>query len=233
LNASAGHIYRHLAKEDNMRGEILHYDDGTATGLITGEDGNRYGFALSAFRRPVPPLQGMVVDFITDGAGAAHEIYPIATTAPVPQFRPTPVAAIEPDLGLFGYFIRAITSYYANFSGRARRKEYWGFVLFYCLVFFLFGIIVVIGGVSSHLSKEAGGTSVSPLLFIGIGLMALFSLALIIPNLAITVRRLHDTGQSGWLLLLHLIPGIGGLILFVLMLIEGDRYTNAYGPPVK
>ena len=82
-----------------MRGEILHYDDGTATGLITGEDGNRYGFALSAFRRPVTPLQGMLVDFITDGAGAAHEIYPIATTTPTPQFRPTPVAPAEPDLG--------------------------------------------------------------------------------------------------------------------------------------
>ena len=216
-----------------MRGEILHYDDGTATGVITGGDGNRYGFALSAFRRPVTPLQGMLVDFITDGAGAAHEIYPIATTAPAPQFRPTPVAPTEPDLGLFGYFIRAITSYYANFSGRARRKEYWGFVLFYCLVFFLFGIIVIIGAVSSHISKDAGQTSISPLLFIGIGLMSLFSIALIIPNLAITVRRLHDIGQSGWLLLLHLLPGIGGLILFVMTLIEGDRYTNAYGPPVK
>lgn len=218
-----------------MRGEILHYDDSTATGLITGEDGNRYGFALSAFRRPVTPLQGMVVDFITDGVGAAHEIYPIATSAKaaVPQFRPAPVAAIEPDLGLFGYFLRAFTGYYANFSGRARRKEYWGFVLFYCLVFFLFGILVVIGAVSSHISKDAGQTSISPLLFTGIGLMAVFSLVLIVPNLAITVRRLHDIGQSGWLLLLHLLPGIGGLILFVMMLIEGDRYTNAYGPPVK
>ena len=216
-----------------MRGEILHYDDGTATGLITGEDGNRYGFALSALRRPVTPIQGMLVDFITDGAGAAHEIYPIATTAAVPQFRPAPVAATEPDLGLFGYFIRAITSYYANFSGRARRKEYWGFVLFYCLVFFLFGIVVVIGAVASRISREAGQTSISPLLFIGIGLMSVFSLALVIPNLAITVRRLHDVGQSGWLLLLHLLPGIGGLILFVMTLIEGDRYTNAYGPPVK
>ena len=47
------------------------------------------------------------------------------------------------------------------------------------------------------------------------------------------MRRLHDIGQSGWLLLLHLLPGIGGLILFVMTLIEGDRYTNAYGPPVK
>lgn len=100
---------------------------------------------------------------------------------------------------------------YVGFSGRAHRTEYW--------MFFLIHIIVqlVLTGVDAAL---------------GLGfLAALYSLAVLLPFLAVGARRLHDTGRSGWWLLIGLIPVIGAIVLLVLFVLEGERETNAYGPP--
>lgn len=217
-----------------MRGEILHYDDVSVSGLISGADGNRYSFALGDLRRPLSPQQGMTVDFIIDG-GAAREIYPIAVAvaAPTRPASPAPTAAIEPDRSLFAYFLRASTNYYANFNGRARRKEYWGFTLYYWLLFVILMVVIATGLASSHFSKDVGDVHISPLIYIGVALWGLASLGFFIPSIAVTVRRLHDLEQSGWLLLLHFLPMIGSLILLVMMFIEGERQPNFYGPPVK
>lgn len=115
------------------------------------------------------------------------------------------------------YFIKVLKENFANFSGRARREEYW----YYSLAVF------VISAILSVLSK-AGivGVIFSILSF-------LFSLCILIPGLAVSVRRLHDTGRSGWWLLICLIPLIGQIVLLVFMVTEGQKGENKWGDDPK
>lgn len=110
---------------------------------------------------------------------------------------------------------------YANFQGRAHRTEYWMFVLvnFIVLAVLAFLDSMLFGGLS-----EAGGYGV---------LTGLYSLGILIPGLAVAVRRLHDTGRSGWWLLVGLIPVIGGLVLLVFMVLDSEEGANQYGPNPK
>ncbi|MFJ5074105.1 DUF805 domain-containing protein [Streptomyces sp. NPDC088553] len=103
---------------------------------------------------------------------------------------------------------------YVVFSGRARRKEHW--------MFFLLNIVAVIVVATVDL---AIGTF--PLLY------PIYFLAVLLPHLGVTVRRLHDTGRSGWYVLLALIPLVGGIILIVFLAGEGEQHQNAYGPSPK
>jgi cold shock CspA family protein len=125
-----------------MRGEVLHYDDEQGFGFINGADGKRYAFERSDLRRLVPVSKGTVVEFQIDGA-TARELFIIRSdmraSAPA-QFGRDAVAAEPESTGLWSYFVRTLTSNYANFRGRARRKEYWGYVLFLTIL-----LIVVIG----------------------------------------------------------------------------------------
>ena len=105
------------------------------------------------------------------------------------------------------------TGAYAQFSGRASRSEYWWFVLASILVIF----------VAAFVDGVAGTAVVTILAY----------LYLVIPQLAVTVRRLHDTNRSGWLLLLALVPLIGAILLFVWYVSPGDKKANQYGPPSK
>lgn len=108
---------------------------------------------------------------------------------------------------------------YAVFQSRARRKEYWMFTLFSMLIYIGLMIIEGILGMGSE-----GG----------IGLLSLFySLGVLLPSLAVTVRRLHDTGRSGWWLLIGLIPLVGGIVLLVFMVLDGQPGSNQYGPNPK
>ncbi|MBL4747042.1 MAG: DUF805 domain-containing protein [Flavobacteriaceae bacterium] len=109
-----------------------------------------------------------------------------------------------------------VLNQYVDFNGRARRKEYWMFNLFNML-FTLLAIIL----------DNVIGTA-SPQLGYGI-LYGIYALALFIPGLAVTVRRLHDLGKSGWMLLIVLIPIIGGIWLFVLLVTDSDPRENNYG----
>jgi uncharacterized membrane protein YhaH (DUF805 family) len=109
---------------------------------------------------------------------------------------------------------------YAVFSGRARRKEYW--------MFFLFNVIFLI--VALILDNVLGTTIGNA----GYGLFYfLYALAILLPSLAVGVRRLHDTGRSGWWFFIGLIPIIGGIWLLVLFCIEGTPGENTYGPNPK
>ena len=109
---------------------------------------------------------------------------------------------------------------YAVFEGRARRREYWFFELFYIL------ISVVLAVVDRML-----GTYVEAY---GMGALgALFCLGLLIPSIAVGVRRLHDTGRSGWWLLIGFIPLIGMIVLIVFFVLDSQPGTNAYGPNPK
>ncbi len=103
---------------------------------------------------------------------------------------------------------------YAEFSGRARRKEYWMF----CLFNFLAGI--VIGIVDTVLG--AGGL-----------LCGLYNLAVLVPSLAVTARRLHDTDRSGWMMLIALIPLVGAIVLLVFMCLDSKPGDNRFGANPK
>lgn len=110
---------------------------------------------------------------------------------------------------------------YADFQGRARRAEYWMFVLFQYLV--LFGLMLL-----GRLM--AGGDLENPISVIP---FAAAGLALLIPSIAVTVRRLHDTNRTGWWIFISLIPLIGGIWLFVLTVLDGTPATNRFGPDPK
>nr|WP_320119882.1 DUF805 domain-containing protein [uncultured Marinifilum sp.] len=103
---------------------------------------------------------------------------------------------------------------YAVFNGRARRKEYW--------MFFLFNIIF---GIAASLLDTLIGTA--PVI------NSIYGLAILIPGIAVSVRRLHDTGRSGWFLLLGLIPFVGAIILLVFFATDGDTSDNEYGANPK
>ena len=113
---------------------------------------------------------------------------------------------------------------YAKFSGRARRKEYWMFILFNII----FGIIAMI------LDKILGLSifSVGPGYAYGI-IYCLYSLAVLIPGLAVLVRRLHDVGKSGWIIFISLIPIVGAIWLLVLLVTDSKSAENQYGPNPK
>ncbi|HEY2658239.1 MAG TPA: DUF805 domain-containing protein [Caulobacteraceae bacterium] len=111
---------------------------------------------------------------------------------------------------------------YADFSGRARRSEYWLFALFQWLVVLAAGALTAILGGSGHL---LGG-----LIAFAVGL---FFLASIIPALAVLVRRLHDSDKSGFWAFIGLIPLIGGLALLVFSLMDGTEGDNRYGSDPK
>ena len=111
---------------------------------------------------------------------------------------------------------------YAVFSGRARRKEYW--------FFFLFNILISIG----FIVLEAVTGIASKMLSVGVSLLSLlYCLAVLIPGLAVTVRRLHDTGRSGWWILISFIPLIGTIILIVFLATDSNPGANKYGPNPK
>ena len=120
----------------------------------------------------------------------------------------------------------AVLKKYAVFDGRARRKEYWYFFLFNLLIAIGLGIIGVI------LGAAIGGTDSDSFPIIVITPLALYGLAIIIPSIAVSVRRLHDIGMSGWWYLLSLVPA-GSLVLFIFALFDSKPGPNQYGPDPK
>lgn len=134
-------------------------------------------------------------------------------------------------LSLFGYFKRALTQKYVGFEGRARRSEYWGYQLFQfiaimALIFLGLMLDFTVGGVTFEVADES-------LPYITATFLVLYILGTFLPSLAITVRRMHDVGISGWVYLVSLVPYIGGLVIFVISVIDTQVGTNAYGPSPK
>jgi uncharacterized membrane protein YhaH (DUF805 family) len=109
---------------------------------------------------------------------------------------------------------------YAVFSGRARRKEYWMFFLFNLIITF---VLILIDSLMGTISPQSG-----------LGLLSgLYSLAVLIPSIAVTIRRLHDTGRSGWWILISLVPVLGGIVLLIFMVLDSEPGANQYGPNPK
>jgi len=105
---------------------------------------------------------------------------------------------------------------YAVFSGRARRAEYWYFVLFNIIVAVVLSLIDTLLGTFNFMQ--------------GVGLLSgLYALAVLIPTLAVTVRRLHDIDRTGWWIFINLIPLIGFIVLLVFAVTDGTPGSNRYG----
>ncbi|CAM3739989.1 Inner membrane protein YhaH [Vibrio aerogenes CECT 7868] len=103
---------------------------------------------------------------------------------------------------------------YTVFSGRARRKEYWMFYLFMMIFMLITCILDVLVG--------------------SYGLITgLFGLAVLLPSLSLTIRRLHDTGRSGWWCFITLVPVVGAIAFFVFTVLPGNFGDNQYGPDPK
>ena len=118
------------------------------------------------------------------------------------------------------WLLEVLTKKYATFEGRARRNEYWYFVLFYVLAIVA---LVIVDQMIGTFSEEAE-----------IGLLSgLFVLATFIPSLAVTVRRLHDTDRSGWWILINFIPIVGAIVLLVFTLLDSQPGANRFGPNPK
>lgn len=111
------------------------------------------------------------------------------------------------------WFLKVVRDNYANFDGRARRKEYWMFALFNAIIATILTILGLMSTTFSYIN-------------------ALVSLALLLPALAVGVRRLHDINKSGWVLLIGIIPLLN-IYLIYLFCLEGDKGPNEYGQDPK
>ena len=116
------------------------------------------------------------------------------------------------------WYVKVLKNY-LNFEGRARRKEYWMFVLFSLIISIVLGIVDGILGMKTST---------------GIGMLgAVYSLGVIIPSIAVGARRLHDIDKSGWWQLIGIIPLLGWIVLIVWAATEGNHGSNRYGPDPK
>lgn len=114
------------------------------------------------------------------------------------------------------WFMTALKKY-ATFSGRSRRSEYWQFFLVYVV------ILVAASAVDTMLIADDGMGALTGLVAFG----------LLLPSLAVTVRRFHDIGKSGWWFFINLVPVVGPLLLLYFMAQDGQAQENAYGPNPK
>ncbi|HTV70500.1 MAG TPA: DUF805 domain-containing protein [Rhizobiaceae bacterium] len=211
-----------------MRGEVLHFDNEHGFGFITGTDGKRYTFEKTNLRREFPVSKGTLVEF-QPIADKAHDVFlirgvgnAVAATADA-EFGRFAVTAEPESTGLWSYFSRGITTNYANFRTRARRKEYWGFALCWWIAAIAISLVgFAIDQAFGFLAEETPYTAFT---FIG-----LFFLATFIPGIAMQVRRQHDIGLSGWFILLVFVPYIGNLILLVFGFIPSQKHDNKWGP---
>lgn len=103
-----------------------------------------------------------------------------------------------------------VTKKYFCFCGRANRFEFWGFFLVNFVISFVLGLFGQVGMI----------------------LQAIYGLAVLLPGLGVTARRLHDTGKSGWMQLLAFIPIVGIIIVLILCIPEGSKESNQYGDPI-
>ena len=206
-----------------MKGQILDFSIQTNSGIISGEDQIRYNFTGSEWRDAKAPTRGDHVDFVSDGAGNATQVYrALQQSSPLSN----PISSIndqldkisdqnksEEQFSIVDWAVKCLKNY-ANFTGRARRKEFW----FFSLAMFIAAIIIAI---------IDGILGTYPLFY------TLLILGTFVPSLAVGVRRLHDTGRSGWWYLICLIPLIGTILLIVWFATETTRENNQWGKPAK
>lgn len=117
------------------------------------------------------------------------------------------------------WFVEALKKY-AVFSGRSRRKEYWYYVLFVIIINI---VLNMIDGLLGTYDRSTGAGLLS----------TIFGLAVLIPSIAVSVRRLHDIDRTGWWVLIGLVPLIGWIVLLIFHVQDSTPGTNRYGPNPK
>lgn len=137
------------------------------------------------------------------------------TPPPLPNSGMVNNHSAEANYGIMDWFKKGLRNY-ANFSGRARRKEYWYFVLVQM------GLVIIAMILDAIIFNSEIG-----LFYIVV------ALGLFLPGLAVTIRRLHDTRRSGWWFLISILPLIGSIILLVFLASDTKLETNQWGPPAK
>jgi len=145
------------------------------------------------------------------------------SSTPPPPPPPPPAASggggyggVQPTLEnpLINYWKKVVLENYANFEGRARRAEFWWYVLAGICISIVLNILAAIASVLVILSL-------------------IYGLGVLIPGIAVGIRRLHDTDKSGWWLLIGIIPLVGAIVLIVFFATEGTRAPNQWGPSPK
>ena len=210
-----------------MKGKVLDFSIQKGGGLILGDDGQRYLFVASEWQEQSLPLRDVVVDF--EAAGKyAKGVYLLAQAVPqiqaaTPTVKPKPFKATDnKELSLLDLAISAVKHKYLLFNGRASRKEFWAVMLFSVLISFALQLLYTLG---FAISDNLGLLLALP--------FVIFSLGMVIPQLAVSVRRLHDTDKSGWWLLLGLIPIFGTIALIVLFSLASSESDNRFGEPAQ
>ena len=195
-----------------MKGVILDFSIQTNSGIISGEDQKRYTFVGNEWKELVNPQRGMQIDFDLSDTGQAIGVYKAVTSSSSNQltdvFSP-PKDKTEEQYNPLDWYQKCIKNY-VNFKGRARRKEFWFFQMTSTILILLIALIL---GTDSFAIN-------------------LFALLLILPSLAVSARRLHDIGKSGWWYLISF-TGIGIILLIIWWAKEGDTINNQYGEPAK
>lgn len=213
-----------------MKGRILDFSIQTNTGIITGEDHKRYSFVGSEWKETQAPVRGYEVDFEINAEGQATGVYLEITANPIPAIVNPPTQSNSSytapasqesshkakeafrkwEQGEDNYQQAIFTCFkkFADFKGRARRREFWYFELFCVLLSLL-------------------------LSFMNEDLATLAMLITLIPNIAVNVRRLHDIDRSGWWMLIALVPIVGVLLLLFWAAQEGNPTANQYGESPK
>ncbi|MER8075921.1 DUF805 domain-containing protein [Acinetobacter pittii] len=213
-----------------MKGRILDFSIQTNTGIITGEDHKRYSFVGSEWKETQAPVRGYEVDFDINAEGQATGVYLEIAANPIPAIVNTPAQSNSSytapagqesshkakeafrkwEQGEDNYQQAIFTCFkkFADFKGRARRREFWYFELFCVLLSLL-------------------------LSFMNEDLATLAMLVTLIPNIAVNVRRLHDIDRSGWWMLIALVPIVGVLLLLFWAAQEGNPTANQYGESPK
>ena len=229
-----------------MKGQIANFSPQHGQGIIMGDDGKNYPFTSQQWQQATAPMAGQQVEFNVDAQGYAVAVVGLAagnainlnkpidsTIAPIPHGytdNPTtanygqvthaagmnavnPAWAIEENYGFFDWVKKSLSNY-ANFKGRARRKEYWYFYLAWFMLY--------LGG--AFIDYMIGTDGI---------VAGLIALALVIPNIAVAVRRLHDVNKSGWWMLIAFIPIIGGIMLLVWYCTDTKPNVNQWGAPAR
>ena len=195
-----------------MKGTILDFSVQTNTGVISGDDTIRYHFQGSEWKESALPQRGMKVDFDINNLNQAIAIYKALGTSTHPISNNSYSEKSEENYNIFDWFVKYLKNY-ANFNGRARPKEFW---------FFYLGLVIC-----NIFAMIIDAILETEIIFYGIA-----TLALTIPFLAVSARRLHDTNRSGWWYLISLtIIGIIPLIIWWAQ--AGHTSSNQYGEPVQ
>jgi len=192
-----------------MKGKILDYSIKNSSGIISGEDGNRYEFSNSEWKSDKSPKVNQKVDFDAEDK-IAKAIYlesssvSFDTEALNSKFSDVENSDFVNNTPISWYI--SVLKKYVVFDGRATRSEYWYYALFNFIITLILAFIPILD--------------------------LIYMLATFLPSLSVAIRRLHDIGKSGWWLLIGLIPIIGPFIVLFFM-IQDSNEDNQYGTNPK